>query len=130
MVNNSEVVQEWFIKADLDLDQAEFFLENDRPLEYVGYFIQQAAEKYLKGFLISHGWELEKIHNLDKLLKECSKFDKAFLEFIPSFRKISRFYFEGRYPISYEVEYTSKEIKQALVDVKNLIRFVKEKIKA
>lgn len=129
MVNNSKVVQEWFDKADSDLDQAEFLLKNDRPLVYVAYFIQQTAEKYLKGFLISNGWELEKIHNLDKLLKECSKFDKAFSKFLPSFRKISRFYFESCYPIGYEVEYTSKEINQAIDDVKSLIRFVKEKIK-
>lgn len=106
MANNSKVVQEWFAKADQDLDQAEFLLKNDRPLDYVAYFIQQAAEKYLKGFLISNGWELEKIHNLDKLLRECSKFDKAFLKFIAPFRKISRFYFESRYPIGYEIEYT------------------------
>ncbi len=78
MANNSKVVQEWFGKADQDLNQAEFLFKNDRPLDYVAYFIQQAAEKYLKGFLIANGWELEKIHNLDKLLRECSKFDKAF----------------------------------------------------
>lgn len=129
MVDNSKAVQEWFAKADKDLDQAEFLLKNNRPLDYVAYFIQQAAEKYLKGFLISNRWELEKIHNLDKLLKECAKFDKTFSNFIPSFRKISRFYFESRYPIGYEVEYTSTEINQALDEVKNLIRFVKEKIK-
>jgi HEPN domain-containing protein len=129
MANNSKVVQEWFGKADQDLNQAEFLLKNDRPLDYVAYFIQQAAEKYLKGFLIANGWELEKIHSLDKLLRECSKFDKAFLTFIPSFRKITRFYFESRYPIGYEIEYTSKEINQALEDVKTLIRFVKEKTK-
>lgn len=129
MVDNLKVVQEWFAKADSDFDQAKFLLKSKRPLEYVAYFLQQAAEKYLKGFLISNGWELEKIHNLDKLIKECSKFDKVFLKFIPSFRKISRFYFESRYPIGYEVEYTSTEINQALGEVKNLIRYVKEKIK-
>lgn len=129
MGRNSKVVQEWFAQADLDLEQAEFLLKNDRPLVYVAYFIQQTAEKYLKGFLISKGWELEKIHNLDKLLRECSKFDKAFLEFLPSFRKITRFYFEGRYPMTYKVKYTTKEIKQAINEVKNLVGFVKEKIK-
>lgn len=129
MVDNLKVVQEWFAKADSDFDQAKFLLKSKRPLEYVAYFLQQAAEKYLKGFLISNGWELEKIHNLDKLIKECSKFDKVFLKFIPLFRKISRFYFESRYPIGYEVEYTSTEINQALGEVKNLIRYVKEKIK-
>lgn len=129
MADNSKIVQEWFVKADQDLDQAEFLMKSDRPLVYVAYFAQQAAEKYLKGFLISRGWELEKIHILEKLLKECSKFDKDFSKFIPSFRKISRFYFEGRYPIGYEVGYTSKEINQALADVKDLIRLVREKTK-
>ena len=129
MVDNSEVIQEWFAKADQDLDQAQFLFKSDRPLVYVAYFIQQAAEKYLKGFLISNGWELEKIHILEKLLKECSKFDKEFSKFITSFRRISRFYFEARYPIGYEVEYTSKEINQALDDVKDLIRLVREKTK-
>ncbi|MDR2395752.1 MAG: HEPN domain-containing protein [Endomicrobium sp.] len=34
---------------------------------------QQAIEKYFKGFLIEHGWELQKTHNLKFLYKEILK---------------------------------------------------------
>lgn len=40
MIDNLKAVQEWFAKADKDLDQAEFLLKNNRPLDYVAYFIQ------------------------------------------------------------------------------------------
>jgi HEPN domain-containing protein len=36
--------------------------ENDA--EAAGFYLQQALEKYLKAFLIQHGWKLKKIHTL------------------------------------------------------------------
>jgi len=30
--------------------------------------LQESVERYLKGFLLSHGWQLERIHDLNRLL--------------------------------------------------------------
>ena len=85
-----EEVKEWFTRAQKDLAEAEFLLEQQRPLESVALFIQQAVEKYLKGFLIHYGWELEKIHDLITLLREAIKIDSKFSEFAQPLQKITK----------------------------------------
>ena len=118
-------VEEWFSRAEKDLDEAKFLLENRRPLENIAYFVHQSIEKYLKGFLISKGWDLEKIHDLVRLIRESCRFDKSFEQFIPAMEKITDFYIESRYPIGYEVEYTLEEIEVAIKtadSIRNLIK--------
>lgn len=107
-----KIIQEWISKADRDFKEADFLFKHKRPLEDVAFFIQQAIEKYLKGFLIKYGWELEKIHNLEKLARESIRQEASFGKFIEPLRKISRYYFESRYPVGYDVEYTTKEIRR------------------
>ena len=124
-----DLVKEWFEKGHKDIEDAEFLLENDRAVENVSFHIQQAVEKYLKGFLIYHGWKLERIHDLVKLLEETVKIDKSFKRFIVPMRKITNFYFESRYPIGYHVDYTNQELKEAIKQTKDLINLIKKKIK-
>ncbi|MFH1259384.1 MAG: HEPN domain-containing protein [Elusimicrobiota bacterium] len=101
----ADEVKRWFEIADKDLSEAEFLLKNERPLEDVAFFVQQAAEKYLKGFLISNGWELRKIHDLISLIGEAIKIDKKFEEFSQPFQMVTKYYFDSRYPVwlKYEV---------------------------
>ena len=40
--------------------------------------LQEAIERFLKGFLISKGWKLQKIHNLSTLLDHAVTFDEQF----------------------------------------------------
>ncbi len=47
-----EIVKEWLLKGENDIEDARFLLENGRSLENVAFHIHQALEKYLKGFLI------------------------------------------------------------------------------
>lgn len=124
-MNNNKIVIEWFEIGQRDIEEAEFLFENDRSLEDVAFFIQQSAEKYLKGYLISQGWKLEKIHDLTKLVKHATRIDKSFSRFIAPLRKITRFYFESRYPLGYESGYTKEEIKKSLDKVKSLIKLIK-----
>jgi len=121
-------VEEWLLRGNRDLDEAKFLFENERPLEDVAYFVHQAIEKYLKAFLIFNGWELEKIHDLVKLVKEAVKFDKSFEKFIPAMEETTDFYIESRYPVGYEIEYTKEEIEKAIKIAKSLGNLVKEKI--
>ncbi len=57
----------WRRSAEEDLRQAEYLLEGGF---YRGacYSAQQAAEKIIKCFLLSKGWELEKTHKIRRLL--------------------------------------------------------------
>lgn len=56
-----QIVKEWFNKGEKDIKDAEFLFKNNRAFETISFHIQQAAEKYLKGFLISKGKKLEMI---------------------------------------------------------------------
>lgn len=123
------IVKEWFNKGNKDIKDAEFLFKHNRALETISFHIQQAAEKYLKGFLIANGKELEFIHDLVKLLKDAIKISSDFEQFKDITKKITDFYFESRYPIEYEVEYTKQEIKEALIQVKRLIKLIKDKVK-
>jgi len=115
-----EIIREWLHRAESDLEEATFLLEHSRPLYDVAFFVHQAVEKYLKAYLIKQGWELEKIHDLVKLAKVCTQNDHTFKQFIPELRKITRFYFESRYPVGYYVEYSNSEITKALQVAKNV----------
>ncbi len=55
-MDNLSIAQEWFVIANTDLASATF-LQNMHPIpiEIICYHCQQATEKYLKGFLASHG---------------------------------------------------------------------------
>ena len=126
---NKNEAYRWFERAQKDIEDAELLLKESRTVENAALLIQQAIEKYLKGFLIYHDWELEKIHDLITLINYASKIDDSFEEFVPSLRMITNFYFESRYPIAYEPEYTKEEIRKSLKEAKKLIALIKEKVK-
>ena len=124
-----EIVKEWFDKGQKDIEDAQFLLENNRALENISFHIQQSAEKYLKGLLIYHGWKLEKIHDLVKLLEEAIRIDKSFRKFIVPLRKITNFYFESRYPVGYEMDYTKQELEESIRQTENLINLINKKVR-
>jgi HEPN domain-containing protein len=126
-MDKSEIVKEWFSKGNKDLKDAEFLFKHNRALETISFHIQQAAEKYLKGFLISRGKKLEMIHDLVKLLEDAIRIDPDFEQFREIVEKVTNFYFESRYPMGYEVEYTKSEIKDSLIQIKRLIKMIEAK---
>lgn len=73
----SLIPKDWFKKADKDLKAAEILLK-EKNLEIAGFLLQQAAEKLLKGYLLSKGWRLKRTHDLVDLLNESVSFDPTF----------------------------------------------------
>ena len=64
----SEIVQQWLAKAEADFGLASDLLSEDRYLSAVGFHSQQAAEKFLKAFLVEHQVEFPKTHKIADLL--------------------------------------------------------------
>ncbi|MDP2939978.1 MAG: HEPN domain-containing protein [Candidatus Omnitrophota bacterium] len=123
-----EEAKEWFKRAEKDIEEAEFLFNNNRPLENVGLFIQQAVEKYLKGFLIYHGWELRKIHDLISLLGDVIEIDKEFEKFSDALQVITKYYLDSRYPLGYSLEYTKEDIRESITSAKAIISLIKKKL--
>lgn len=67
---DSTLPADWFAQGDLDVQAAEILLAQGGPLPIIAFHLQQAAEKYLKGFLLSTGWPLRRIHDLEALIQE------------------------------------------------------------
>lgn len=76
----SRYPQDWFRIGDKELKRARNLL-NLGDLEGAGFNIQQAVEKYLKGCLLSQGWELRRVHELEVLLNEAIIYDPSFEQF-------------------------------------------------
>lgn len=69
---NVRVVKEWIIEADEDFNFASVNLdEQDKFFSRICFFFQQAAEKYLKAYIVAYDLTFQKIHDLTKLLKIC-----------------------------------------------------------
>jgi HEPN domain-containing protein len=95
-------------------------------LDGAGFNIQQAVEKYLKGFLLSKGWELKRIHDLEGLLNEAIARDPSFERFRAACQKMTEYYVEERYPWLVGSELTEGEIRESLAAAENIIARIKE----
>jgi HEPN domain-containing protein len=60
--------------------------------------LQEAVERYLKGYLISQGWRLIRTHDLELLVSEASVHDARFRQFAPLADELNRDFFTQPYP--------------------------------
>ncbi len=114
--------EEWFERGRHDIETAQLLYDERGYTDSIAYHIQQAIEKYLKGYLVLHGKKPPKIHELDTLLNHIDAFDDSFKGFLELCEKASRYYIEDRYPPGPLVEYEYNEIKADLDRAWELIR--------
>ncbi len=60
--------------------------------------LQEAVERFLKGFLIARGWTLVKTHDLERLVHEAAQFDSSFNHFVPLAIELTEDFFSQHYP--------------------------------
>ncbi len=118
---------EWFERGRHDIETAQLLYDERGYTDSIAYHIQQALEKYLKGYLVLHGKNPPKIHELDTLLNHIAIFDDSFIDFLDLCEKASRYYIEDRYPPGPPIEYEHEEIKRDLDKAWELIRKVQVK---
>lgn len=65
-------IQAWIDKGQSDLVSAEILLAHNPPItDTAAFHCQQAAEKYLKAFLINHQKHFSRVHSLVYLVDLC-----------------------------------------------------------
>jgi len=111
-------------KGDHDWDAARILIDAHK-LESASFHIQQAIEKYLKGYLLSKGWKLRRIHELDELLDEAGAHHAGFEEYRSLCELATEFYVEERYPLLIASELNTEELERALKQTKGLIELVR-----
>lgn len=104
---------DWLRIAEKDLGRVERMLEDDDP-EMAGFCLQQAVEKFLKAFLLSKGWQLRRIHDLEALLDDAMAFDPSLAVFRELCQKISAFYLVERYPLVAAIGITEQDVRVSL----------------
>ena len=92
------------------------------------FSVMQSAEKFLKAYLISNSWELEKTHDLVELLEYCSGYDTEADLLFEDCSILNDYVIDGRYPadISFE-EIGAKEAKEAIEKAERIKAFVLNK---
>ncbi len=111
---------DWLRIAEKDLGRVDRLLDQHDP-ELAGFCLQQGVEKFLKAFLLVHGWRLRRIHNLDALLDDAITYDASLEEFRTACQKISAFYFLERYPFVVGAGVTEEDIRASLEQVMELV---------
>ncbi len=118
---------EWFERGIHDIETAQLLFDQRGHTDAIAVHIQQALEKFLKGYLVLNGKRPPKIHELDTLLNQVTAFDKSFDEFLDFCEKVSRYYVDGRYPPGPPVTYEYEEIKADLEKAWKLTRTLQAK---
>jgi HEPN domain-containing protein len=94
-----DFVQGWLRKAEGDLHVSEVMMEMDLEDWFaVAFHAQQAAEKYLKAFLVRHQIPFPKTHVIQQLLKLAARADSTLESALASSAMLTPFGTEFRYP--------------------------------
>jgi HEPN domain-containing protein len=95
----SALVRQWIAKAGVDYRTAERLLQDAEPIrESIASHCQQAAEKYLKAFLVSRRIEFPKTHSIGRLLDLVSSISPELAASLEDAELLTPFGVEMRYP--------------------------------
>jgi HEPN domain-containing protein len=94
-----DLVRQWIAKAEQDFGLVKYLVSEKTPyLEAVGFHSQQAAEKYLKAYLVMFQVEFPKTHDLDELLDLVSSVDSELADTLRDITELTNYGVEIRYP--------------------------------
>lgn len=80
---NEEAVSLWIRRAESDLKIGKGELATEDPAtDAICFHMQQCAEKYLKAFLIFHGQEVPRTHDIAFLILRCGQIDPEFQQLV------------------------------------------------
>jgi len=122
-----EFIEKWIKKADEDFGFAAASLNEE--FEYfpqICWHFQQAAEKYLKSYIIANSLEFRKIHDLSALLKTCSAKNSSFDSLSEECKHLQKYYVETRYPVVWETKWTKNDAEIARAAAQKIADFVKK----
>lgn len=121
-------VTQWLEYGDEDLLLARhgLTLPAEPPFRLIAYHAQQCAEKYLKGYLVSHQIDFPYTHNISRLVELCSE-QGLEGETLQDAEELSPFAITARYPGEGE-EVTEEEALRAIDIAARVREVVKESL--
>jgi uncharacterized protein len=92
--------KEWTNYAEEDLRAMQTLFASPEPtFGLVCFLAQQASEKYLQAFLVSHGMDPPRVHDLDDLRKQASEKDPSLDALEPECVRLKEYAVDPRYPM-------------------------------
>ncbi|MBI4487558.1 MAG: HEPN domain-containing protein [Deltaproteobacteria bacterium] len=120
--------KDWLSLAEKDLARVRRALRDKDP-ELAAFCLQQAVEKFLKAFLLSKGWKLRRIHDLEALLDDAITHDPSLDQFRNVCQKITNYYVVERYPLAIGAALTDEDVRAALEAAHRLIERIRKGIR-
>lgn len=121
MSEKIDIIKQWIEKGDHDLGTAQVtFLYLPQYRDTISFHCQQAAEKYLKGYLLFLEIPFQKKHSLNYLLSMISGEIEVSNEIFENASILEDFAVEIRYPDT-SIDLSDEDIKQA-IGISKLIR--------
>ena len=125
----TDFVKNWFFRGEEDMALIRLILKEGNSLPNLACFhAQQAAEKYLKGFLAYHDLHARKIHSIKELLEDCEQVDNSFTLLQKDADLLIQFYAETRYADDY-IEFSREDAEKAFEAATHIKEFVLSKVK-
>ena len=112
--------REWFRIAAKDLQRVAKRLA-ERDTDDAAFRLQQAIEKSLKGYLLSRGWKLRRIHDVEALLSDAVRYDRGLERYRTLCQHVAGYYIIERYP-TFEEGPSMSEVQSAYAQAKALVR--------
>ena len=89
---------DWFYLAKDRLRAADILWQSEGLTASGIELLQEAVDRYLKGYLIAKGWTLVRTHDLDSLLNEAIDHDPRFADFKSLADGLTNDFFAQHYP--------------------------------
>ena len=129
MKDKNLYIKEWLVFADEDYSTAEDLLKNDNIYaRSICFHCQQAAEKYLKAFIIKIDLPIIKTHNLAVLVGQIKEVDKSVVEIEKLAVGLSEYAVTVRYPDDFE-KIAEEEAIRAFENATEIKKFIELKLR-
>ena len=126
-MNNKKIdfIREWVYEGNNDLGLAEFVIENNgKYYDLVCFHCQQAAEKYLKAYIIYLQLYYRKVHDLTYLLNVIKRKKEIPKKLIKKAEMLEEYAIDSRYPDHWH-DPTLNETEECIEAAKMFKEFIK-----
>ena len=118
---------DWFENARRDWQRVGERLEENECAD-AAFHLQQSLEKYLKGYLVSKGWELKRTHDVGDRLGEVVNHNSEYASYKDLCREISDYYFFEWSPSPSKVP-TKDKVEHIILQTQELISKITGEVK-
>lgn len=114
-------INDWLNQANEDLEHVKRDLTiEDRFFSHLCFHLEQAAEKFLKAYIVSFNLSFEATHDLLKLLEICKSKNPSLTEIYDACNELNPYYVDTRYPVHWPVGYQKEDVVSGIEAVEKI----------